>query len=86
MVSRSAIFWVVDAQADFMLPGGKLYVPGAEKLIPNLKRLTDAARQGRVFLVGHGCTHSPDDTEFARFPPHCLRGTLGAEIIPEARA
>ena len=86
MVSRSAIFWVVDAQADFMLPGGKLYVPGAEKLIPNLKRLTDAARQGRVFLVGHGCTHLPDDPEFARFPPHCLRGTLGAEIIPEARA
>jgi nicotinamidase/pyrazinamidase len=86
MVSRSAIFWVVDAQADFMLPGGKLYVPGAEKLIPNLNRLTDAARQGRVFLVGHGCIHAPDDPEFARFPPHCVRETPGAEIIPEARA
>lgn len=86
MVSRFAIFWNVDTQADFMLPGGKLYVPGAEKLVPNLNRLTDAARQGRVFLVGHGCVHAPDDPEFARFPPHCLAGTPGAEIIPEALA
>jgi nicotinamidase/pyrazinamidase len=86
MVSRTAIFWGVDTQVDFMLPGGKLYVPGAEKLIPNLKRLTDAARQGRVFIVGDACTHAPDDTEFERFPPHCVRGTPGAEIIPETRA
>jgi nicotinamidase/pyrazinamidase len=86
MPSRSVIFWDVDTQADFMLPGGKLYVPGAEKLIPNLKRLTEAARQGRVFIVGDACTHTPDDPEFARFPPHCVRGTAGAEIIPETRA
>jgi nicotinamidase/pyrazinamidase len=86
MVSHSVIFWDVDTQADFMLPGGKLYVPGAEKLIPNLKRLTDAARQGRVFIIGDACTHTPDDPEFARFPPHCIRGTPGADIIPETRA
>ena len=86
MVSRSVIFWDVDTQADFMLPGGKLYVPGAEKLIPNLKRLTDAARQGRVFMMGDACTHAPDDPEFERFLPHCIRGTPGAEIIPETRA
>jgi len=86
MVSRSVIFWDVDTQMDFMLPGGKLYVPGAEKLTPNLKRLTDAARQGRVFIVGDACTHAPDDPEFQRFPPHCIRGTPGAELIPETRA
>jgi nicotinamidase/pyrazinamidase len=86
LLSRSAIFWDVDTQADFMLPGGKLYVPGAEKLIPNLNRLTEAARQERVFIVGDACTHAPDDPEFERFPPHCVRGTPGAEIIPETRA
>ena len=86
MVSRTVIFWDVDTQADFMLPGGKLYVPGAEKLIPNLKRLTDAAREGRVFIIGDACTHTPDDPEFKRFPRHCVRGTPGAEIIPETRA
>src|SRR5258705_10561403 len=86
MVSRTVIFWDVDTQADFMLPGGKLYVPGAEQLIPKLKRLTDAARQGRVFIIGDACTHMPGHPEFARFPPHCIRGTPGAEIIPETRA
>ncbi len=86
MVSRSVIFWGVDTQADFMLPGGKLHVPGAEKCIPNMKRLTDAARAGRVLIVGDACTHTPDDPEFKRFPPHCIRGTPGAEIIPETRA
>jgi nicotinamidase/pyrazinamidase len=86
MVSRSVIFWDVDTQADFMLPGGKLYVPGAEKLIPNLARLTDAARKGHVLIVGDACFHSPDDPEFAQFPPHCVRGTSGAEIIPATRA
>jgi len=86
MVSRSVIFWDVDTQVDFMLPGGKLYVPGAEKLIPNMNRLTDAARQGNVFIVGDACVHAPDDPEFARFPRHCVRGTPGAEIIPETLA
>jgi nicotinamidase/pyrazinamidase len=86
MVSQDVIFWEVDVQADFMLPGGKLYVPGAEKLLPNIRRLTDAARQGQVFLVSHGCFHTPDDPEFQVFPPHCVKGTVGAELVPEALA
>jgi nicotinamidase/pyrazinamidase len=84
MVSRDFIFWEVDVQADFMLPGGKLYVPGAEKLLPKIRRLTDAARAGRVFLVSHGCFHTPNDPEFKIFPPHCVKGTAGAELVPEA--
>jgi nicotinamidase/pyrazinamidase len=84
--SRKFIFWEVDTQADFMLPGGKLYVPGAERLLPNIRRLTDAARQGRVFLVSHGCFHAEDDPEFKQFPPHCVKGTPGAKYAPEALA
>ena len=84
MVSPDFIFWEVDVQADFMLPGGNLYVPGAEKLLPNIRRLTDAARQGKVFLVSHGCFHTPDDPEFKIFPPHCVKGTAGAELVAEA--
>jgi nicotinamidase/pyrazinamidase len=82
--SRNIVFWEVDAQADFMLPGGKLYVPGAERLLPNIRRLTDAARQGRVFLVSHGCFHTKDDPEFKIFPPHCIEGTPGSAYVPEA--
>ncbi len=84
MVSRDFIFWEVDVQRDFMLPGGNLYVLGAEKLLPNIQRLTDAARQDRVFLVSHGCFHSQNDPEFKIFPPHCMKGTTGSELVPEA--
>jgi len=84
MLSRDFIFWEVDVQADFILPGGKLYVPGAERLLSNIKRLTDLARQDRVFLVSHGDFHSSDDAEFKIFPPHCVKGTAGAELVHEA--
>ena len=86
MASKKIIFWEVDAQEDFMTPGGKLYVPGAEKLLPNIRRLTDAARQGRVLLVSHGCIHAKDDPEFEQFqfPPHCISGTPGAKHVPAA--
>jgi nicotinamidase/pyrazinamidase len=86
MVSHDLVLWEVDVQADFMLPGGKLYVPGAEKLLPNIRRLTNAARDGRVFLVSHGCFHTPDDPEFKIFPPHCVKGEPGSRFVPEALA
>lgn len=84
MPSRKVILWGVDMQADFMLPGGKLYVPGAEKLLPNIQKLTDAARHGHVFYVSHGCFHRPDDPEFQTFPPHCVQGTPGSEYVEHA--
>jgi len=86
MRSQDFILWEVDVQRDFMLPGGKLYVPGAEKLLPNIRKLTDAARRDEVFLASHGCFHVPDDPEFVQFPPHCVKGTAGAEFVPEALA
>ncbi len=86
IVSRNIVFWEVDTQKDFLLPGGKLYVPGAEKLLPNIRKLTDAARLGRVFLVSHGCYHAPNDPEFQTFPPHCVKGTEGSTFVPEALA
>jgi len=69
-----------------MLPGGKLYVPGAEKRIAQMKRLVAAVRAGKVFLVSSADQHAQDDPEFQRFPAHCVRGTSGAEILPELTA
>lgn len=86
MPSTDFIFWEVDVQRDFMLPGGNLYVPGAEKLIRNIRRLTNAASENKVFLVSHGCFHVPNDPEFKIFPPHCVKGTAGSELLPEALA
>lgn len=80
------VLWEVDTQSDFMLPGGRLYVLGAEKRIPNMRRLVDAALAQKTFLISSTDQHSPNDPEFQHFPPHCVRGTSGAEIIPELKA
>lgn len=66
-----------------MLPGGKLYVSGAEKIIPKVQRLVKAASDAGVLIVSSGDAHLENDPEFQRFPPHCVRGTPGARIIPE---
>src|ERR1700691_2852263 len=83
MASRSIVFWEVDVQADFMLPGGNLYVPGAEKIIPNIQRLMEAASKAHIFIVSSAVAHSEHVPKFDRFPPHCIRGTSGARIVPE---
>jgi len=80
------VLWEVDAQADFMLPGGKLYVPGAEKIMANLNRLVEQVRQSRVLLISSADAHQPDDPEFREWPVHCVKGTAGAELVPEAPA
>ena len=77
------IFWDVDTQADFMLPEGKLYVPGAEKIIPPLAKLTNWAAQRHVLVVASADAHQPGDEEFGQYPPHCLAGTPGQKKIPE---
>ncbi len=86
MAANTKVFWEVDAQADFMLPGGKLYAKGAEKLIPNIERLVTAAVDSGSLLVSSGDAHPENDPEFAQFPPHCLAGSAGARIIPEGLA
>ena len=81
----SIILWGVDMQVDFMLPGGKLYVPGAEKLIPNIRCIVDDAREGNTLMIASACQHFENDPEFKVFPPHCVRGTAGADLIPESQ-
>ena len=84
MAASDLVLWAVDTQADFMFPGGKLYVPGAERLLPNIQKLTDTAREGRVFMVSHGCYHPENDPEFQLFPPHCIQGTAGSDFVAHA--
>src|SRR5215472_14152129 len=80
-----AVLWGVDVQADFMLPEGKLYVPGAEKIISTLQKLVTAGLQAGALLISSADAHNPDDRELMQWPPHCMKGSPGAEIIPEGR-
>jgi nicotinamidase/pyrazinamidase len=73
----------VDTQRDFMLPGGALYVPGAERLIPKLRRLFDFAKKNDVNILSSADAHSSDDPEFSQFPAHCVKGTEGQRKLEE---
>jgi len=86
MAQNKIVLWEVDAQADFMLPGGALYAPGAEKIIPSIARLIKAGTETGTVIVSSGDAHTQNDPEFQEFPPHCIAGTPGAEIIPEGLA
>lgn len=81
----------VDTQIDFLYPVGALYVPGAERIIPNLARLYALGWP----VISTADAHADQDPEFAAWPPHCVSGTLGqkkpaetlradAVIIPNA--
>lgn len=83
MSHHKIVFVDVDTQADFMLPGGNLYVPGAEKIIPNLERLMEFARANGVPVISSVDAHLAQDEEFQQFPPHCVKGTPGQEKIPQ---
>ncbi len=80
---RMTVFWDVDTQIDFMVPGGKLYVAGAEQIVPNLKALTEWARKHATLVISSACAHQEGDPEFQLYPRHCLVGTRGQEKIPE---
>jgi len=86
------LFWNVDTQKDFLLPDGKLYVKGAEEIIPNLQKLTNLAKQYNIKVVNTGDLHEPGDAEIhsypdytTTFPPHCMGGTEGSGFIPETK-
>jgi nicotinamidase/pyrazinamidase len=86
------ILWDVDTQVDFMEPNGKLYVPGAAEVAEAMERLVDAARAAHVVHIASADDHELTDPEIAddpdfqnTYPPHCLRGTRGAEKIIETK-
>lgn len=78
---RDLVFWDVDTQVDFVEPGGKLYVPGAEKIVANIRRLNEFAAQHNILVVSSVDAHQPTDPEFAYYPPHCLAGTPGQQKV-----
>lgn len=78
------ICWDVDTQHDFISAAGLLSVPKAERLIPNLKALTDWAHASRIRIVASADDHDPGDLEISdtpdwktTYPPHCMHGTPG---------
>jgi nicotinamidase/pyrazinamidase len=80
---KNLFFLDIDTQKDFMLSGGALYVPGAERIIPKLRRLFDFAQKNEITILSSADAHTMDDTEFQQFPPHCVAGSDGQRKLDE---
>lgn len=86
--SSSAVV-VIDLANDFVYPGGVIADAGgppyqalAQAVIAPLERLLKAARRAGVTVVYATDAHTPADSELKKWPPHAMRGTKLAEIVP----
>jgi nicotinamidase/pyrazinamidase len=78
----SLAFVDVDTQMDFVSPAGALYAPGAEKILPQLAKLTSHAAGRGIPIFSTMDAHSEQDPEFKQWPHHCVAGTLGQRKHP----
>lgn len=82
----SKLVVVVDTQVDFMLPSGKLYVPGAEALIgPMFQYISTLPPNTHVlFLMDtHYESDYPTSDEALLYPLHCVKDSVGwSNVIP----
>lgn len=73
---------VIDCQHDFV--DGSLACRGAEEACARLTRFINLLPELRVYYSADD--HSPKHMSFVEnggtWPPHCVRGTKGAEIVP----
>jgi len=83
MRMKNIFFVDVDTQRDFMFPSGALYVPGAERMIPKLRRLFDFARVNEISILSTVDAHVANDPEFQQFPAHCVQGTEGQRKLDD---
>ena len=75
---------VADMLRDFMEPPGTLYLGDeARKIIPFVAQKIEETRAAGNVVIYVCDAHAPDDKEFQLFAPHAIKGTPGAEIIPE---
>src|SRR6266536_1482489 len=69
---------------DFVHEGGALYCgPSMATIVPVIKAEVERARSADEPVVYLTDEHLPGDAEFAQFPPHAIKGSHGAKIVPE---
>ena len=87
---RKCVIVLVDMARDFVEEGGFIAGAGgpefrekARAIIPPLANLLGAARNAGVTVVYSTDCHTPDDDELRKWPPHSMKGTEWADIVPE---
>lgn len=74
---------VIDMLNDFVT--GSLKCDRASKIIPNIKKLLEVARKKGIPIIYCNDAHYEVDFEISRWGPHALKGTKGAEVVPELK-
>jgi nicotinamidase/pyrazinamidase len=78
---------VVDMLVDFIDKNGALYCGlTAEKMVPFAKKKIEEARETGALIIYLADSHAANDKEFDMFAEHCVKGTPGAQIIPELKS
>jgi nicotinamidase/pyrazinamidase len=80
---KMPVLIIVDMLNDFLDPKGALYCgETAPEIVPFIQRRLNQQRKAGQAVIFLQDAHDPDDAEFERFPPHCIAGTWGSEVIP----
>jgi len=81
---------LIDMARDFVEEGGFIanaggaeYREAARGIIAPLQKVLAAARKAGVTVIFSTDEHTPEDFELKKWPPHSMKGTKWAEIIPE---
>lgn len=75
---------VVDIQKDFLLNNEAIKKKAGNDFIANVNQLINVAKHNDINICYTQDEHdSLNSKEFDRFPPHCLRGTDGAQFVDE---
>ncbi len=75
---------VIDMLSDFVDEGGSLYCgPASRAILPFVAGEIERARRAGEPVLFVADRHLADDPEFEMFPPHCVAGTPGAEVVRE---
>lgn len=77
---------VVDYQNDFCTPEGSLYVAGADALLEPINQEIERARRASAKVVYTQDWHPEKTPHFQEmggaWPPHCIAGSWGADLVP----
>lgn len=80
---------VIDLATDFVYAGGVIadaggaeYQARVQAMLPTLSRLVSSARRAGVRVVYATDAHTAGDSELQKWPPHAMKGTQWAEIVP----
>ena len=75
---------VIDMLKDFIDEDGVLTTgPAGRDIVPFIRNKADEFRQKGYPVIYICDNHEKDDKEFDMFPPHCIAGTEGSQIIED---